>query len=189
MNTPNDERLKKPSTPAKPDLLTETMRDAQSRGMEDRSVTEKRELSDDERLEMVRTGFMQIKLPDLPALPGYHTCWLSSTSTTDTIAWRLQVGYELLKPEEVPGWQHGNCAEERFTGYVGVNEMVGAKIKESLYKRLMKMLHHDEPNAMEVGIKSQLDQYKGDAEEAGSKLEMSEDMEALGRNKPAPVSW
>ena len=42
------------------------------REMEDRTKTENRELSDDERVEMFRQQFFQSSLPDLPKIPGWQ---------------------------------------------------------------------------------------------------------------------
>ena len=63
MNLGNDERLKKMVDPAR-----------RSRAMDDRAVTENRELSDDDRIQMFRDSFYQSALPDLPEIPGYHVC-------------------------------------------------------------------------------------------------------------------
>lgn len=181
----SDDLLKKPvkaQTPA--DNAGRT-----ARAMEDRAVTESRELSDDERLEIVRHGFAQNKLPNLPTIPGYHTCWLSTNNPSDTISWRQQIGYELLKPADVPGWIHGNCSDERFQGFVGVNEMIGARIRIDLFNRIMDHMHHSEPQAMEAGIRSQIDSYASDAESSGGRIDVEEGMKELGKTVRAPTSW
>ena len=56
----------------------------QSRAVEDRTKTENRALSDDERVEMFRQQFFQSSLPDLPKIPGWHMCWPPSLSTQPT---------------------------------------------------------------------------------------------------------
>lgn len=179
----NDQPLKKS---AKPDANSA---DRTDRTMQDRAITENRELSDDDRVEMLRSGFLQTKLPNLPEIPGYHVCWLSTTNASDTIAWRQQIGYELLKPADVPGWIHGTCSHELFSGYVGVNEMIGAKIRKDLYDRVMRTLHHDEPAAMEAGIRRNIDGYAEDAESSGGRIEMEEGTARLGKHVEAPRSW
>lgn len=179
----SDDRLKKPASQPQ----TEGMRS--NRALEDRAVTENREISDAERLKVLSSGYLQIKLPNLPAIAGYHTCWLSTNNPGDTVAWRLQLGYQLLTPAEVPGWQHGTCASPDYAGYVGVHEMIGAKIRTDLYEKLMKHMHHDEPNSMEVGIKSQLEQIQGDAESAGGRIDLEDGMKDLGRTVAVPASW
>jgi len=91
----NDERLKK-----SPDLVR------QSRGATDRNVTEERAISDDDRVEMFRSQFFNEALPDLPKIPGFHTCWLTTTNPRDSIQQRIRLGYEPIKAEDVPGWEY-----------------------------------------------------------------------------------
>ena len=43
-----------------------------SRAMSDRAVTERRDISDDDRLQMFQQALFNDALPDLPNLPGYH---------------------------------------------------------------------------------------------------------------------
>ncbi|MFZ9183829.1 MAG: hypothetical protein ACO214_11170 [Hylemonella sp.] len=88
-----DERLKKSAD-----------RSRENREMSDRMVTENREISDDERVEMFRQQFFQSALPDLPKIPGYHTCWLTTTNPRDSIQGRVRLVYVPVKPEDVPGW-------------------------------------------------------------------------------------
>lgn len=178
-----DERIKKPTAQAS----SEDPR--ANRAMQDRAITENRELSDEERLKILSTGFLQVKLPSLPAIQGYHTCWLSTNNPGDTVAWRLQLGYQLLTPADVPGWKHGTCATPEYVQYVGVNEMIGAKIRQDLFERIMKHMHHDEPNSMEAGIRAQIEQYQADAEKAGARIELEEDMKTFGKSQPVPASW
>ena len=45
------------------------------RAMTDRAVTENREVTENERIEMFRQQFFQSSLPDLPKIPGWHCCW------------------------------------------------------------------------------------------------------------------
>ena len=83
----NDERLKKTADVSR-----------QSRAATDRAVTENRLISDDDRVEMFRSQFFQDALPDLPKIPGYHTCWLTTTNPRDSIQMRIRLGYEPIKP-------------------------------------------------------------------------------------------
>lgn len=179
----SDDRLKK-STAASAETAGRL-----SRALEDRAVTENREITDADRLKVLSSGFLQIKLPNLPEIPGYHTCWLSTNNPADTIAWRLQVGYELLKATDVPGWKHGTCATSEYSEYVGVNEMIGSKIRTDLYHKIMQHLHHDEPMATEAGIRGLIDTAKGEAESVGSRVEEEEGTQALGKHAPVPQSW
>jgi len=134
MNLGNDERLKKTADTAR-----------RSRAMEDRRVTENRELSDDDRIEMFRNAFYQHALPDLPEIPGYHVCWLTTTNPRDSVQSRMRLGYEVVKPEEVPGWEYATLKTGEYAGCIGVNEMIAAKLPDRLYYRLMREAHHDAP--------------------------------------------
>jgi hypothetical protein len=130
----SDERLKKSAGDAR-----------ESRAMQDRTVTEDRALSDDERVEMFRQQFFQSALPDLPKLPGWHTCWLTTTNPRDSIQTRLRLGYEPVKPEDVPGWEYATLKTGEWTGFIGVNEMLAFKLPMSLYEKFMQEAHHNAP--------------------------------------------
>ena len=73
------------------------------RGADDRHATESREISDDERLEMFRMQLYNDALPNIPDIPGFHVCWLTTTNKNDTIQQRLRLGYQLIKASDVPG--------------------------------------------------------------------------------------
>ena len=88
----NDERLKR-------DLGVASRR---SRAMDDRTVTEDREVSEDDRLEMFRMQQFSDALPDLPEIPGFHMCWLSTTNGSDPIARRMRLGYTPVRPRKSP---------------------------------------------------------------------------------------
>jgi len=168
MNLGNDERLKK---------TTDTTR--RSRAMDDRRVTESRELSDDDRVQMFRDAFYQSALPDLPEIPGYH-------NPRDPIQGRFRLGYEPVKPEEVPGWEYASIKTGEYAGLIGVNEMIAAKLPDRLYYRLMREAHHDAPLREEERITSDMDSM---AERAGrSKSRMYEDdgMSSLREAPPEP---
>jgi hypothetical protein len=175
MNLGNDERLKKTADTAR-----------RSRAMDDRRVTESRELSDDDRVQMFRDAFYQSALPDLPEIPGYHVCWLTTTNPRDPIQGRFRLGYEPVKPEEVPGWEYASIKTGEYAGLIGVNEMIAAKLPDRLYYRLMREAHHDAPLREEERITSDMDSM---AERAGrSKSRMFEDdgMSSLREAPPEP---
>lgn len=129
----SDERLKKSAD------------NRESRATTDRPVVENRELSDDERVEMFRHQFFQSALPDLPKIPGWHTCWLTTTNPRDSIQARVRLGYEPIKPEEVPGWEYATLKTGEYAGFVGVNEMLAFKLPMRLYEAFMKEAHYDAP--------------------------------------------
>ncbi len=121
----SDERLKKSAD------------NRESREITDRPVIENRAISETERVEMFRQQFFQSALPDLPKLPGWHTCWLTTTNPRDSIQARLRLGYEPIKPEEVPGWEYASIKQGEWQGFIGVNEMLAFKLPLSLYQAYM----------------------------------------------------
>lgn len=120
-----------------------------SRLSAERAVTEDREVTDAsrlaEKLNILRD--VNTKLPAAPTIPGFHTCWLTTTNQSDPLEHRFRLGYELIKPEEavgfaLPSQQSGtHVASDRIV----INEMVAAKIEISLWESYMKHLHHDVP--------------------------------------------
>ena len=121
-----DERLKKSADEGR-----------ENRAMTDRVITENREVSESERVEMFRQNLFQSSLPDLPDLPGWHMCWLTTTNSRDSIQMRIRLGYEPVKPEDVPGWEYASLKTGDWQGFIGVNEMLAFKLPISLYEKFM----------------------------------------------------
>jgi hypothetical protein len=176
----SDERLKK--------VLGEGR---ESRSAYDRVATESRELSDDDRVEMFRQQFIQAALPDLPKIPGYHTCWLTTTNPRDSIQARIRLGYEPIKPEEVPGWEYASIKTGEWMGFIGVNEMLAFKLPMTLYKRYMQAVHYDAPNQEEERLLGATDSMKEQAERAGSRLVEGDGMSAIRESAKVrtPNEW
>jgi len=154
-----------------------------SRAMEDRAVTENREISDNERVEMFRQQFFQSSLPDLPKLPGYHVCWLTTTNPRDSIHTRIRLGYEPVKPEDVPGWEYATLKTGDWVGYIGVNEMLAFKLPLSLYEMYMTEAHHDAPLREEQKLTETAEFMEQQAKASKSRLDMGDGMAEIGQNK------
>ena len=176
----SDERLKK--------VLGEGR---ESRSAYDRVATESRELSDDDRVEMFRQQFIQAALPDLPKIPGYHTCWLTTTNPRDSIQARIRLGYEPIKPEEVPGWEYVSIKTGEWQGFVGVNEMLAFKLPMSLYKKYMQAVHFDAPNDEEARLADTNETFKEQAQRMGSRMDEGDGMSAMRESAKvrAPQEW
>jgi hypothetical protein len=144
------------------------------RAMTDRAVTENRELTDAERLEQYRMSHYQAHLPDLPKLPGFHVCWLTTTNPRDSIFMRERQGYTLIKTEEVPGWEHLSMKSGEFPGSIMVNEMVAAKLPLSLYQGYMEISHSEKPRAEEGKLTSMLDVIRGERDSSGKSVVVEE---------------
>lgn len=156
-----------------------------SRASEDRPVVENREVTDADRLEMFRNQMFNDALPDLPNIPGYHVCWLTSANSRDTIMRRMRLGYEPVKPEEVPGMEMATIKTGEYAGLIGVNEMIAFKLPESLYQAFMREAHYDGPNREEERLNNAAEQLREQAERAGVPLIEDEGYQELRREPPA----
>jgi len=87
-------------------LKTELGAGRADRETEDRKVTENREVTDDDRLEMFRQQLFNDALPDLPNLAGWHVCWLTTTNSRDPIHRRMQLGYQPVTSAEAMGLEY-----------------------------------------------------------------------------------
>ena len=165
--------------------------DRNDRAMADRAVTENRVLSDDERIEMFRMQHFQHVLPDLPKIPGYHTCWLSTSNQTDTIAHRMRLGYEPIKREDVPGWNYDAVSLKtgEYAGLIGINEMVAFKVPDRLYQEYMRFAHHDAPNQQAEKLVSDIEAIKAQAKASKSYIEQGDGQEDLAEElrRPKPM--
>ena len=174
MDESMDERLKKEvgrdDLRASRNIGTER----RSRDSEDRPVSQNRELTEDERVEMFRMAQFNDVLPDLPNIPGYHVCWLSTTHNNDTIPQRLRLGYVPVSPDEAPDLKFANLKTGDYAGMIGINEMIAFKLPLGLYQRYMQIRHHDEPNHQVEAALSQQDRMRAEAERQGATVEEEE---------------
>lgn len=145
---------------------------AQRRGRRDpRGYSRERELTDDERVAMMRGGFFREVLPDLPLKPGFHRVWLTTTNPRDPIGGRLRMGYRLLSHEDLgPGWELHKAISAEYAGLVTINEMVAAEVSESLYQRFAKETGHNMPRERERGIYGRLEAAADANKQRGAKL-------------------
>ena len=173
MTNSTDERLKK-----------ELGVGRQSREMEDRQVTENREVTDDDRLEMFRAQLFNDALPDLPNIPGYHMCWLTTTNPRDPIHRRIQLGYEPIKATDVPGMEFASVKTGEWAGLIGVNEMIAFKLPETLYQRFMQEAHHDAPLREENKLAETAEIMRQQAEGSGSTLFEGDGLMEMRDNNP-----
>jgi len=173
MTNSTDERLKK-----------ELGVGRQLREMEDRQVTENREVTDDDRLEMFRAQLFNDALPDLPNIPGYHMCWLTTTNPRDPIHRRIQLGYEPIKASDVPGMEFASVKTGEWAGLIGVNEMIAFKLPETLYQRFMQEAHHDAPLREENKLAETAEIMRQQAEGSGSTLFEGDGLMEMRDNNP-----
>ena len=173
MTSNTDERLKK-----------ELGAGRQSREMEDRKVIENREVTDDDRLEMFRAQLFNDALPDLPDMPGYHVCWLTTTNPRDPIHRRIQLGYEPIKASDVPGMEFASVKTGEWAGLIGVNEMIAFRLPETLYQRFMQEAHHDAPLREENKLAETAEIMRQQAEGSGSTLFEGDGLQEMREHNP-----
>jgi len=173
MTSNTDERLKK-----------ELGAGRQSREMEDRKVIENREVTDDDRLEMFRAQLFNDALPDLPDMPGYHVCWLTTTNPRDPIHRRIQLGYEPIKASDVPGMEFASVKTGEWSGLIGVNEMIAFRLPETLYQRFMQEAHHDAPLREENKLAETAEIMRQQAEGSGSTLFEGDGLQEMREHNP-----
>jgi len=174
----SDERLKKE--------LGVTRR---TREQDDREVVQDREVDDDVFLDRFRHQMFSNKLPNIPDIPGFHVCWLSTQNQYDPLIERFSIGYQPIKPEEVPGLVHASIQTGDYAGMIGVNEMIACKIKDRLYQQYMRENHHDAPKREEEGLAARTDALREEAEQSGGRIVEEEGMADLRRYVPAPVTF
>lgn len=156
-----------------------------ARAMSDREVTERRDISDDDRLRMFQQQLFNDALPDLPDIPGYHVCWLTTTNPRDSIHRRLQLGYEPVQPQEVPGMEYATLKTGEWQGFIAVNEMLAFKLPMSLYEKYMQEAHHDAPAREEGKLADTADFLREQAERSGSTMMEGDGISDLRRGNPA----
>ena len=97
-------------------------------------------LSDFER--MLENDFEDVALPSPPSLPGWHLCWLTTTSQYDTMQKRARLGYTVVRQDELPEFVVNNGSPD---GTIRCNEMILCKIDVDRYQALMRHYHHKKP--------------------------------------------
>jgi len=137
---------------------TNVGRESRAIGDTSREAPEKNFAISQEQRRMFRDEFLQQSLPTAPEIPGFHSCWLSTTNQYDPIHRRMQIGYVPVKAEEVPGFEHYKVKSGEMEGFISVNEMVLYKIPEEIYQAYMAEVHHYAPMDEQEKIKVQQDQ-------------------------------
>lgn len=156
-----------------------------SREADDRAVTERRDLSDDDRIDMFRQTLFNDVLPDLPPIPGYHVCWLSTTHQSDSIARRMRLGYEPIKATEIPGMEYASVKTGEEAGLIRINEMLACKLPQHLYEAFMQEAHHRQPAEQASMIAGQVDSLREQANRDGGDVLEGDGMDELRRSGPS----
>jgi hypothetical protein len=144
----------------------------EARGSKDtvREAPENKFESNRRRNKMFRDEFTQEALPTAPEIPGFHTCWLSTTHQYDPIHKRMRIGYTPVKADEVPGFENFRVKAGEMEGFVACNEMVLYKLPIDIYQDYMAEVHHWSPMDEQDKIKVQQEQLLNARDSNGKKL-------------------
>jgi len=118
-------------------------------------------VSSEERRKMWKDEWTQSALPNVPEMPGWHLCWLSTTNAYDSIDKRIRLGYRPVKADEMPGFDNYRVKAGEQTGYIACNEMILYKIPMDVYQDVMAHFHHDAPLDEANKIRLQAEQQVG----------------------------
>jgi hypothetical protein len=130
----------------------------------------------DELAELNFDEFRQEALPSPPPVPGFHLCWLSTTSSYDPIHKRERMGYTPVTQADVPGFVvHKTSSADGQDGLIRCNEMALYKIPMVRYMQIMKHFHHDRPRDDEASIREQIERVAGEDGKGKSLLVDDED--------------
>jgi hypothetical protein len=170
-------------------LSKQTVNRRPQRAAQNRAVTENRQSTDADRLALFRMAHAQAALPDLPPIPGYHVCWLTSTNSKDSLAFRRRLGYEPIKPEELVGFGEFAVGQGgTVDGLVHVNEMVAFKLPLDVYNQYMQENHHYAPAREDEKLTDTAQQTAQTlARKTGKEVELGDGIEGLEHMASIPV--
>ena len=148
------------------------------------SAADVRGLSFEDRMAAYRNEMYSNVLPTMPKIPGYHTCWVSTNSQTDTPQWRESIGYTRVKPEDVPGFEHVAVTGGLYAGSIMLNEMLAMKLPQEIYLGYMQIAHSERPmdHQKKMGAGLQNLHANGD----GVKVEMADGSQSFMRASGTP---
>lgn len=164
----------------------------EDRAMKDRAITQRRQLTDEERVELLKRANFQSSLPNIPHIPGYHVCWVSTTHPNDTPQGRMNLGYTFVERAEIPDFNFVDSKSTEFPNTVSWREMVAMKIPLHLYQAFMEEWHHNEPMRQEEGIYNEAlaaGEQAAQAARRGGKMRgpvIESGTEELGQAREAP---
>ena len=127
------------------------------RSLDGTRAADSRVLDDQERLDEFRKSMHESILPNLPKIKGYHVIWLTTKNPGDTLAARIRLGYEPIRPAEIPGFETLAIKSADHGNLIAVNEMVAFKLPLRLYQMYMQENHHTQPLYEEQKLSDAID--------------------------------
>ena len=168
-------------------LSKQTVNTRKSKAAQNRTVTEDREQTDADRLEIFRASHAQAALPDIPPIPGFHVVWLASNNPRDSLQMRHRMGYVPMTNEDVKGFEFTADKGGVLDGLIRVNEMVAYKLPQSLYQLYMRENHHYKPALEQTKLTDTATSLKKQAQSRGADVDEGDGVEALRELDSVPV--
>lgn len=151
------------------------------------SMASARGITKDELIAKFRDEMYNNVLPAPPqVIDGYHLCWGSTTNQTDTIARRQMLGYELVRIEEMPGFEHITVTSGAHQGCIGCNEMLLMKLPIDLYYAYMHIAHHERPMEHQNKMRQTLESIRTQANGDGVPLQLADGSTSFLRSSAEP---
>lgn len=161
-------------------LSKQTVNRRPTRAAQNRAVTEDREQTDADRLAAFRQMHAEAALPNLPPIPGFHVCWLTTGNNKDTLQARHRLGYVPIPAEKLKGFgEFATGQGGEVNGLVHVNEMVAYMLPIELYNLYMVENHHNEPLRQEGMLTDKVQAISAAAKEEGTDVDAGDGIEAL----------
>ncbi len=142
----------------------------------------------DERRKMWKDEWTQSALPNVPEVPGWHLCWLSTTNSYDSIDKRIGLGYVPVKAEELPGMENNRVKAGEHVGFIACNEMLLYKIPNEIYQDVMAHFHHEAPleEANKIRVQAESMQQRDSSGRGLSQVE-GDGLGDIDKPLPAPM--
>lgn len=144
-----------------------------ARAMTDRGVTEDRQRTDAVRGMSLMESYSNDILPDLPPIPGYHICWVSTIDPRDNPQRRQRAGYAFVGLEDLPETDRPFFSSLKSASIPGadvsVNELVAMKVPSEAYEAYMQKVHGDKPDEEDDKMRALAETLAENAERASGK--------------------
>ena len=98
---------------------------------------------------------------------------------------RMRLGYEPVKPEDIPGWEYATLKTGDWAGFIGVNEMLAFKLPISLYEKYMLEAHHNAPLREEEKLTDTAEFLEQQARASKSSIQVGEGNMEMGIRREA----
>lgn len=153
-----------------------------------RDAPEDQSVMSDERRKMWKDEWTQSALPNVPEIPGWHLCWLSTTNSYDSIDKRIRLGYVPVKAEELPGMENNRVKAGEHVGFIACNEMLLYKIPNEIYQDVMAHFHHEAPleEANKIRVQAESMQQRDSSGRGLSQVE-GDGLGDIDKPLPAPM--